>query len=381
MTSQTADVIVIGGGLHGCSAALHLADRGLQVVVIEKDRVGRHASGVNAGGVRRLGRDPAEVPLAAASNSLWHRISELVDDDCGFEPSGQVQVAENADEWAAQADRVRTLQARGFEHERMLDQSELRARMPAVAAHCIGGVAVDADGFADPYRTVLAFARKARSKGVQILEGAMVRAVNWEGNTWQVGSDIVDFEAPVLVNCAGAWGHGIAAMLGETVPLVADAPMLMITARVSPFLTPVVGAYGRNLSFKQFANGSVLIGGGFRGMADPARNRARVDVTGLAASARTAAAIFPVIRDAPIVRSWAGIEGFTPDGIPVIGPSGMANAFHAFGFCGHGFQLGPIVGQIIADLVMSGRSPLPIDAFRIDRFNDPDQSPSTGRPL
>jgi sarcosine oxidase subunit beta len=144
--------------------------------------------------------------------------------------------------------------------------------------------------------------------------------------------------------------------------------MLMVTARLDPFLTPVVGAYGRNLSFKQFANGSVLIGGGFRGTADPDRNLARVDVRGLAASARTAAAIFPIIRGASIVRSWAGIEGFTPDGIPVIGPSDMANAFHAFGFCGHGFQLGPIVGGIIADLVTTGQSALPIDAFRIDRF-------------
>jgi len=368
MTSQTADVIVIGGGLHGCSAALHLANQGLQVVVIEKDRVGRHASGVNAGGVRRLGRDFNEVPIAEASNGLWRRISDLVDDDCGFEESGQIQVAETAEEWAAQDERVRALRARGFSHEQMLDQSELLARMPAVSAHCIGGVAVDGDGFADPYRTVLAFARKAGAKGVRILQGTSVQAIYRNGDTWRVQTSGADLEAPFLVNCAGAWGHNIAAMLGDTVPLVADAPMLMVTARVDPFLTPVVGAYGRNLSFKQFANGSVLIGGGFRGTADPDRNLARVDVRGLAASARTAAAIFPLIRGAPIVRSWAGIEGFTPDGIPVIGPSAMANAFHAFGFCGHGFQLGPIVGGIIADLVTTGQSTLPIDAFRIDRF-------------
>ena len=68
--NNTADVIVIGGGLHGCSAALHLARRGISVIVLEKDYVGRHASGVNAGGVRRLGRDPAEVPISVAVQPL-----------------------------------------------------------------------------------------------------------------------------------------------------------------------------------------------------------------------------------------------------------------------------------------------------------------------
>ena len=87
---ETADAIIVGGGLHGCSTALHLARRGVSSMVIEKDHVGRHASGVNAGGVRRLGRDYAEVPLSAASIEMWHGIEDLVDDDCGFHATGQV---------------------------------------------------------------------------------------------------------------------------------------------------------------------------------------------------------------------------------------------------------------------------------------------------
>jgi sarcosine oxidase subunit beta len=92
---RTADVIVIGGGIHGCSTALHLALRGLKPLVIEKDYAGRHASGVNAGGVRQLARHMAEVPLSVASMELWERIGDLVDDDCGFESHGQVKVAES----------------------------------------------------------------------------------------------------------------------------------------------------------------------------------------------------------------------------------------------------------------------------------------------
>src|SRR3981081_2212818 len=94
------DIIVIGGGLHGCSAALHLARRGLKVLVLEKDYAGRHASGVNAGGGRRLGRHLAEIPLSGASMELWHRIGDLVDDDCGFDSHGQVKIAESEAELA-----------------------------------------------------------------------------------------------------------------------------------------------------------------------------------------------------------------------------------------------------------------------------------------
>jgi sarcosine oxidase subunit beta len=147
--------------------------------------------------------------------------------------------------------------------------------------------------------------------------------------------------------------------------------MLMITARVKPFVKPVVGAQGRMLSFKQFDNGTVLIGGGHRGRAEPERNRTHLNLDGLAASAATAMGLFPALRGVQIVRCWAGIEGEMPDGIPVIGASAVEGAYHAFGFSGHGFALGPIVGRIIADLVVKGDTDLPIGAFDINRFSRP----------
>src|SRR5215472_10515388 len=122
---QTADVIVIGGGLHGCSTALHLALRGLRPLVIEKDYAGRHASGVNAGGVRQLARHIAEVPLSVASMELWERIEDLVGDTCGFESHGQVLVAESSEELERLRARVDDLRLRGFTHEELIDRAEL----------------------------------------------------------------------------------------------------------------------------------------------------------------------------------------------------------------------------------------------------------------
>src|SRR5205814_4979350 len=129
MTS-TADVIVIGGGIHGCSTALHLALRGVKAIVLEKDYVGRHASGVNAGGVRQLARHLDEVPLSVASMEIWERIRHVVDDDCGFEAHGQVLIAESEPELDGFRARVDELHRRGFMYEEFLDRVELKRLVP-----------------------------------------------------------------------------------------------------------------------------------------------------------------------------------------------------------------------------------------------------------
>ena len=371
-TALTADVVVIGGGLHGCSTALHLAMAGMSVIVLEKDYVGRHASGVNAGGVRRLGRHLAEIPLSVAAAKMWDNIDALVDDDCGFEAAYQIKVAETEQELKQLAARAEQVRQSGFDHEQIIDRQTLRHLLPNVAPHCVGGMIVEGDGHALPFQTVMAFKRKCQSLGVVFRQDTRVLKIRHERGVWSVDCHGTGYDGVVqahsLVNCAGAWGGNIAAMLGETVPIKACAPMLMITARMPAFVTGVVGTQGRTLSFKQFANGTVLIGGGHEGVAEPDTNTTLLDYSGLATNARTAKIIFPVMAKARLVRAWAGIEGIMADGIPVIGPSQAQDAYHAFGFSAHGFQLGPIGGKILSDLIVNGKTDLPITAFKVDRF-------------
>ena len=364
------DVIVVGAGLHGCSAALHLALRDQRVLVIEKNHAGRHASGVNAGGVRRLGRHPAEIPISVESLEIWHRIESLVDNDCGFQATGQVKIAESEDELRQLEARAAEVRALGFDHEEIIDGQELRRFCPTVADHCVGGIVSRRDGFANPYRTTWSFRCKAAALGVTFREGVRVLGLDRSGDDWNVETSAGTFSAPVLVNCAGAWGDQLAAMLGDTVPLSPEAPMMMVTAPVPHFLDPVVGLAGRPLSFKQGANGTVVIGGGHRGVADRDAETTKLNFHGLKLSAKTVAEVFPHMRDVPVVRCWSGIEGVMPDHIPVIGPSrNSPGAFHAFGFSAHGFQLGPGVGKLMSELIVDGVTPLPIEPFRVDRFN------------
>ncbi|MEO0821741.1 MAG: FAD-dependent oxidoreductase [Pseudomonadota bacterium] len=368
--AETADVAVIGGGIHGCSAALHLAEAGASVVLLEKDSVGRHASGVNAGGVRRLGRALEEIPLALAAAQDWRRIRALVDDDCGYRESRYLKVAFTEADLEAGRRRVDILRQQGFEHEEMVDRATLRALLPAVAPDALGALHVPGDGAAQPYRTVQAFRRRAEARGVRLREGRAVAAIARRGGAWvlETGRAGERVSAPVVVNAAGAWGGRMAALLGDRVPLEAHAPMLAVTQAVPRFTEAVIGVLGGALSLKQFANGTVLIGGGVRGRADPDSNATTLDMAGMARFLGTARRVFPHLSAARVNRAWGGIEGYTPDDLPVIGPGAAEGVVHAFGFSAHGFQLGPAAGRVVAALALGEAPPVAVDAFRADRF-------------
>ncbi len=365
-----ADVLVIGGGIQGCATAYHLARRGTSVILLEKDYTGRHASGVNAGGVRLLGRDVAEVPLSKASMEMWQTLDEELDADTGFRRNSVINIAVDEGDMATLRAREGKMQAAGYTHERIIDRAELLDRLPHVNPDCVGGATSDLDGYAIPYKATSAFRLAAERHGAQVVDGEELITLRRVGQSWLVQGARQRYEANSVVNCAGAWADRVAMMIGDNVPLSHAAPMLMITARMPHFARPVVGAVSRQLSFKQFENGTVLIGGGAKGFADRSNNRTRLDYAKLANAARITAEFFPIMARASINRMWAGLEAYMPDNLPVIGAAENADrAFHAFGFSAHGFQMGPVTGQIMADLVLGEQNRFDLTPFRINRYD------------
>lgn len=367
---MNSDVLIIGGGLMGSSTALQLAMRGCKSTVLDKDSPGRHASGVNAGGLRQLNRAPEEIPLAIEAAKIWRNITGLVDSDCDARFPGQIRVAENEGDMEKLQQRAAMVKSMGYSHEEIIDRDELYRLVPALAPHCVGALICREDGYARPYHALTAFRYKAQSLGVKYHSETQVQTIERRGDSWHIGTNQGEFEAPVLVNCAGAWADRMASKLDETVPLTPKAPMMMVTERLPHFIDPVIGAASRKLSFKQMQNGTLLIGGAHLAKLDFEQEYSEMDWQKLAESAQTVMALFPQLRDVRIVRTWAGLEAFMPDNLPVIGPSTKyEKAFHAFGFSAHGFQLSPIIGLIMSQLILDGRTELPIEAFRIDRFN------------
>lgn len=366
---QEADVLVIGGGLHGSCSAFYMAQRGASVIVLEAEYVGRHASGVNAGGVRTLGRPLPEIPLALMSREIWHSLSETIGDDGGFVSSGQLKIAESEAELEECRERVALLQSHGFTHEMLIDRETVFELEPALARHVAGGIWVERDGYALPFRTTTAFRRAALKHGARFYEGIRVTHIESRGNRWIAQTPHGVFSAQKLLITAGAWSGDLAREVGEPVPVHPEGLMLMVTHRVAPFCRATLGATGRPLSFKQFENGTVVIGGKLIGIADLPGRHGEVDFLRLVKSARTVIDLFPHLRHLGVNRAWAGVEAFTADSLPIISASSRAaNLFYSFGYCGSGFQLGPMCGRLVAELVLEGSPSLSLEAFAIDRF-------------
>jgi sarcosine oxidase subunit beta len=369
MTSGVIDTAVIGGGLHGLSAALHLARAGQKVVVLERAWSGRHASGASAAGVRTLGRDLREMPLSIQSMRMWHRIEALVGDDCGFHSHGQLRVAATEADLATLTERVGRLQAQGYDNEQMIDQARLRALVPGIAEKFIGAAYAPDDGAADPHKTLRAFRRACAEAGVVLREHAGVTGIRRGTDCWHVTAGGHALVCGRIVNAAGAWGGQIAAMVGDRIPLSAKASMMIVTERLHQTIRPVVSVMGRQLSFKQSSQGTLVIGGGVQGRYDLETEQTTLDFRALASGAAAATELFPSVATVRINRCWSGIEGKTADLVPVIGPAINApGVVHAFGFSGHGFQLVPAAGAAVAEMVLTNMTPASLKDLGAERL-------------
>lgn len=368
---KQADVIIIGAGLMGSSTALWLARAGKKVLLLEKEHHPCHASAVNAGGVRRLNRALAEIPLSVAAMDLWRRLPTIVGSDCGFEPVGQVRIAPDDSAMALFEQRVNQVRTLGFHHEELVTAAEIQRLVPAYAGSCSGGIVSRDDGHASPARTLRAFYNAACAAGAQAVTRCRVADISPGNHGLTVlAKDGRRFNSDVVINCAGAWGNRIAALVHDHLPMEPEGLSMMVSARMPRFITPVVGVHGRKLSFKQTANGTVVIGGAHRAILNMEQEKTVIDFCEMKQSAATVLEHFPVMQHTRIVRCWAGIEGMMRDGLPAIGESPTTpGLFHVCGFSAHGFQLSPMVGRLAAALAMGRKPEVPLEAFSVKRFS------------
>jgi sarcosine oxidase subunit beta len=361
------DVAIIGGGIVGASAAFALRGRGVGVAVIERGFCGAQASGVNYGGVRRQGRPVSQLPLSTRAHAIWSQLAALVGTDCEYVRTGHLKLARSDADVASLEDYAARTAPFDLGLE-MLSRDEVRARYPWLGDGIAGASLCPGDGQANPRLVSPAFARAARKRGAIVLEQTSADEIVHDGAQFMVRAKRgVEVRAPVLVNCAGAWARAIAARFGEDVPMTPANPAMVVTEPMPPLVSVNLGMEGGGLYLRQVARGNYVFGGA-RGYAlDDARSRP--GSAAIATILEHAAEIVPAIRRAWIIRTWSGTEGYLPDRQPIIDKSSTTpGLFHAFGFAGAGFQIGPAVGEVLAELIHDGRTPTPIDAFRITRF-------------
>jgi sarcosine oxidase subunit beta len=366
MTNET-DILIIGGGGAGCSAALHLARRGARVTLLERGQVGGQASGVNYGGVRQQGRDPAGLPLARKSREIWGRLKELTGTDAEFDPCGHLKLARSAEE-EAELLRWNAIAADHGLKPRMIGRNAIRAEHPYFSEGVVAGSLMEEDGTANPRLLAPALARAARAAGAEVLEHHGVTAIEHDGARFRVTANGAAFAAPILLNCAGFWGGEIARRFGEPVPVEKLHPNMLVTEPLPYFLRNSLGVVGGDIYLRQIPRGNVIFGGG-RGDGDEETGTTRPRPDAAFGVMGRAVALLPRLAGAMVIRSWTGTDGELPDHFPVIGPSRTTpGLIHAFGFCGEGFQTGPGVGAVLSELVLDGRTDVPLEAFDIGRF-------------
>lgn len=371
MTTLRTGTAIIGGGLMGCWAALMLRRRNEPVVVLERGSVGAQASGVNFGNLRLQGRHPRQFPLALRAHALWERFEEITGESCEVEATGHLLCArDEAGQIAKVETAAREAAAHGVETE-LLGGNELRRRVPWLEGFVLASFS-RRDAVANPRLAGPAVARAAGAAGAELLEGARVVAAERAGVTFRIVTDNgLVVEADRLINTAGAWATEVAGWFGEGAPVVAAGPPQFVTEPLPRLIGPSVQAADGSVIFRQVRQGHIVVSGYPRGAADPVALRAPVDPRRTLATMRHLVAAVPQLGGARLLRVWSGIEGYLPDMLPVLGPSATTpGLFHAFGFCGHGFQLAPGVGAVLAELALDGATATPIDAFLICRFSD-----------
>jgi sarcosine oxidase subunit beta len=363
-----SDVAIVGGGIVGTSAALALRRMGMTVTLLERDFCGSRSSGVNYGGVRRQGRSLVQLPLTQRAHGIWGRLPELIGIDGEYIRCGHLKIARSqADMASLAAYRERS---RGFGMDlQLLAASTLRERFAWLGERAVGGSLCPQDGHANPRLVSPAFARAAARLGADVREQTRVDELAHDGKDFVLLTATgVELRSRFLLNCAGAWAGAIAERFGEAVPMVPAHPVMAVTEPLPMFMNLSLGVEGGGIYARQAPRGNCVIGGS-RGFALDAE-RARPSRDAISLVLRGTVELLPKLRHAHIIRSWSGTEGYLPDHEPVIGPSAtQAGLIHGFGFAGAGFQIGPAVGEVLAELVQGGASSTPIAAFSISRFS------------
>jgi len=376
MLPQTADVVVIGGGVMGASAAYHLASRGSRdVVLLEKAQFfGSEATGKCAGGIRYQFSTEINVRLSLLSLPLLDRFEAELGQPIDLRRTGYLFLLDNGGDLAI-FERNVAMQNRLGVPSRILSRDEAAGLAPLIQMDDIVGAAWhEGDGLADPNGVVQGYAAAARRAGAQLFTGVTALGIRVEGGrVAAVETSDGTIATRHVVDAAGPWAGQVAALAGVDLPIVPVRRQIAVTTpllQVPPDF-PFVIDFSRSLYFHREGRG-ILTGqsnpdetSGFDQSVDHAWTERHLD----AAMMR-----FPLLARAGLLREWAGLYEVTPDAHPVIDtltdPAGFTIVA---GFSGHGFMHGPISGLLVAEMILDGQAhSLDIRQLRFSRFAEGD---------
>ncbi|MFC4056157.1 NAD(P)/FAD-dependent oxidoreductase [Actinomadura syzygii] len=415
---STADVVVVGSGIIGAAAAAAAAGRGGRVVLLDKeDGPAREASGRAQGSLRVQGRHDAEVPLAREALELWARAAE--EGDFELVTGGNLYLRTSDEELPVLRRLVEQAHRAGLHSVELLDAERTRELVPSATGPLLGAMWSPMDAHCQPRKGTEHYVRRAGRAGAHLAYGVKVtRLLQTRGRITGVDSTAGPVHADAVVVAAGVWAPYLAKTVGLKVPIMPVVMSELETEPMKPLFSQTIRAFG--FGARQRPCGRVVVSAGLnakvshgvslsdlhglrywlpraisfrenlrltidtRRILEQLRRRSslsmalvphrspepQIDRPLVDGSLVRLATVIPELRDAKAARYWAGLVDMTPDGLPIIdGAAGPQGLTVIAGLSGHGFTLGPVLGEIAADLSLDGKTSRPIDAFRLYRYS------------
>jgi sarcosine oxidase subunit beta len=375
MTAETADVVIIGGGIVGSSIAYHLTEAGCRdVLVLEREaHQGQGSTGKSMGGVRAQFATDVNISMSLYSIDFFAAFDEAVGHPADYSPHGYLFVATSESHLAyLKANRERQA-ALGLKNVSLVTREEILEMVPQLRGDDIlGGTFCPTDGFVDPHSVMMGFMLRARERGARLRLNTEVTGIEVEGGrVTEVRTTRGRVQTGTVVNAAGPWAASVARLAGEELPveplrrqLVPTEPFAELPARF-----PMVIDMSTGFHFRREGTRILLAWNdpeetpGFKNDFDPSF----VEKILTRAAARV-----PCLAEAQVNagRAWAGLYEMTPDHHAVIGRApGVGGLFLANGFSGHGVMHSPAAGRVVSDLILHNETPLfDVTPLRAERF-------------
>src|SRR2546426_1961639 len=380
---RTADIVIIGGGVHGASAAYHFARKKAgRVVLIEKKFIASGPTGRSTALVRQFYAMDFFTRSACAAHAMFRHWKDVIggDGDPGFQKVGMLALAgpDQAANLRRNAQRAAELGA----GVALLSPDELKRLVPAMRVDDLALASYEADsGYADPSSTANALINRARELGATIVQYRGVDRIRVAGGkVVGVTSEGADVDAPVVLNCAGLYADRLLRPLGIEVSIKPERHQMCFFRRPRDFGVHPAVADATLMTYMRPEHGDLTIHGklSYDEIVDPDSYNESVDPDQIVKNAELIAHRFPVMEHGLAMGGYSGLYDATPDHHPVLGAiPPYAGLFADFGWSGHGFKHAPVIGDILSDVILHGRSyDYDLSPFRWTRFRENDLVPS-----
>jgi sarcosine oxidase subunit beta len=366
--NNTADVIIIGGGIIGCATGYYLTKKGLNVYLFEKNYLTAGSTGRCIGGIRQQFSTELSIKVAMESMKKFTMMADDLGQDVEFHQGGYLFLAHSKDKEDTYLQLIQLQKKMGLDVE-YVSVSEIEKLVPGIdTTDLLGGAYCSSDAQANPFLVVDGYAKGIRKKGKVLPYREIIKIDIEKGKVNAVRTkDNETYYAPTIVNAAGPFARDVAKLVNLDIPIYPERHEAMITEQMERFFDMMIVDYRPDGCYfnQKWGKGSII--GCYTPMPNVPGLDTRVSFEFAKEMGRRMVRLIPKLQNIKIIRQWSGSYEMTPDGNPIVDKTDIDGFWVAGGMCGHGFMLGPEIGWIAAEYITKGDIPYDIRTFALKR--------------